>query len=180
MTRPSLSRFLVVAVAALALLGAGCGDDDTDTAPSDQLPLDDAPPAAGACLEGTVDCDDTPGDLAPPDLEPGDSDEPGAPVDLPDDGVLTPEEALGLGTSDEQIAVRGSYFDDGRSGPYLCGALAESFPPQCGGGALVIVGLDEAVLDTALASSGGVTWSDQAVTLSGTLDNGVLTVADVE
>ena len=58
----------------------------------------------------------------------------------------------------------------------LCEALAESFPPQCAGRALVVVGLDLTTID-GLTSEGLVTWSDQTVQVLGTVEGEVLTVA---
>ena len=58
----------------------------------------------------------------------------------------------------------------------LCELLAESFPPQCGGTALVVEGLDLTTMD-GLTSEGPVTWSDQLVQVLGTVEGEVLTVA---
>ena len=58
----------------------------------------------------------------------------------------------------------------------LCEVLAESLPPQCGGGILVVKGLDLKTMDS-LTSAGSVTWSDQVVQVLGTLEGEVLTVA---
>ena len=58
----------------------------------------------------------------------------------------------------------------------LCELLAESFPPQCGGGTLVVEGLDLTTMD-GLTSEGSVTWSDQLVQVLGTVEGEVLTVA---
>jgi hypothetical protein len=72
------------------------------------------------------------------------------------------------------VAVRGAFFDDG-SGPRLCEALAESFPPQCGGGSLPVTGYEE-VIDVPLQTEQGVTWTDQPVTFIGEIVGGVLVV----
>ncbi len=58
----------------------------------------------------------------------------------------------------------------------LCELLAESFPPQCGGMALVVEGLDLTTMD-GLTSEGPITWSDQLVQVLGTVEGAVLTVA---
>ena len=58
----------------------------------------------------------------------------------------------------------------------LCEVLAESLPPQCGGGILVVNGLDLTTID-GLKTEGSVTWSDQLVQVLGTVEGGVLTVA---
>jgi hypothetical protein len=57
----------------------------------------------------------------------------------------------------------------------LCAALAESFPPQCGGDSITVVGLDLGTLD-GLTTEGDVTWSDLPITVEGVLGDGTLTV----
>lgn len=179
---------LMAVLAALALVAAACGDDDDadvsvgdDAAaePGDEagLPIADdesVPPAAGACLEGTVDCNDTPGDLGPPLLEPGDEDV--VPVTgVLVDGGLSPEEALSMGPADGVIAVTG-FILDGATGTYLCGALAESYPPQCGAGAIELEGFALEMVAAPISVAEGVTWTDTPVSVFGVVDNGVMTV----
>jgi hypothetical protein len=57
----------------------------------------------------------------------------------------------------------------------LCGALAESFPPQCGGASIIVKELDLEEVD-GLTTEGEVTWSDRPIRVVGYLDDGVLTV----
>ena len=57
----------------------------------------------------------------------------------------------------------------------LCAALAESFPPQCGGGSIAVVGLELDSLD-GLTTEGDVTWSDLPIEVEGVLADGTLTV----
>jgi hypothetical protein len=59
----------------------------------------------------------------------------------------------------------------------LCAALAESFPPQCGGGSISVVGLDFDGLE-GLTTEGDVTWSDLPISVEGVLADGTLTVED--
>ncbi len=59
----------------------------------------------------------------------------------------------------------------------LCAALAESFPPQCGGGSISVVGLDLDGLE-GLTTEGDVTWSDLPISVEGVLADGTLTVDD--
>jgi hypothetical protein len=183
---------LLAVLAALALVAAACGDDDdadvgvggddtTDqvSEPGDEaaLPVADdesLPPAAGACLEGTVDCNDTPGDLGPPLLEPGDEGVQPT-TGMLADGGLSPEEALAMGPADGVIAVTGFILDDA-TGTYLCGALAESYPPQCGAGAIQLEGFALEMIGAPLTVAEGVTWTDTAVSVFGVVDNGVMTV----
>ncbi|MDO8551626.1 MAG: hypothetical protein Q7S03_03030 [bacterium] len=55
----------------------------------------------------------------------------------------------------------------------LCEALAESFPPQCGGASVRLEGLDLA----GLREQGGVRWSADPVSLLGEVAGGTLTVS---
>ena len=186
MTTRHPRRLLAVALTAFTLLAAACGDDSTvDTSGGDDLgqrPADDQqPPAADTCLEGTADCNDTPADLDRPNPEPGEDPTPDDPTELPQplsgvlvDGGLSVEEALGRGPDDGVIAVKGVLYQDD-TGTYLCGTLAESFPPQCGGG-LLIEGFDVESLVVPLNSSQGISWTDTVISLLGRVDNGVLTV----
>jgi hypothetical protein len=60
----------------------------------------------------------------------------------------------------------------------LCEALAESFPPQCGGERLIVEGLDLSAFD--LTESSGVRWSDQPVQVLGiVIDDERLVVSGV-
>lgn len=59
----------------------------------------------------------------------------------------------------------------------LCAALAESFPPQCGGGSISVVGFDFDGLE-GLTTEGDVTWSDLPISVEGVLADGTLTVED--
>ena len=88
-------------------------------------------------------------------------------------GGLTVEEALrSAGTG--PVVVRGYVVARGGD-VQLCAALAESSPPQCGGASLSVEGLDPATVEGATTLE-GVTWSDRAVPLAGTVAGGVLTV----
>lgn len=167
---------MIAGLFALALVVAACGDDDANTDAAD-LPVNGDDPAAGTCPEGTADCNDTPGDLPGPDLEPGD--DPGAQPGTGAlvDGGLTVDEALVKTPADGIIAVKGFLVIDDTDGTRLCSVLAESMPPQCGGGALELVGLDLEMIDVTVADASGVQWTDETISLFGTVDDGVLTVA---
>lgn len=58
----------------------------------------------------------------------------------------------------------------------LCDALAESFPPQCGGASLEVRGIDLSAFG-GLETSGGVRWSAQPRQLLGEVKNGVIAVS---
>jgi hypothetical protein len=76
-------------------------------------------------------------------------------------------EALGHGPTDDIVSVSGALFVDADGTVRLCEAIAESFPPQCGGASLVVEGLDLGALD--LQEAEGVRWAD-AVTLLGSVE----------
>jgi hypothetical protein len=59
-------------------------------------------------------------------------------------------------------------------GSRLCSALAESFPPQCGGSAVKITGLD--ALDIQFEEAQGVRWTDLSVVVEGRYVDGTLTL----
>jgi hypothetical protein len=70
------------------------------------------------------------------------------------------------------LHVVGLLIDDG-SGWRLCESVLESYPPQCGGDALVVEGLDPSLFP--LEEQGEVRWQTDA-TLVGTVDGDTLTV----
>lgn len=158
---------------ALALALAACGAPGAGDAAAD-LPVNPDPNGsgqiAGACLEGEPDCNDTPGDLPPP----GDSaDEPLAPSPALVNGGLTVSEALAT-DAEGAIAVQGFLLvADGTS--LLCDALAESFPPQCGGPSIEITGYEEA-LGAPITSAQGVSWTEESVGFLGEIVDGTFVV----
>jgi hypothetical protein len=84
------------------------------------------------------------------------------------------EEALESDSS-EPLLVNGNLLvTDGQA--RLCSALAESFPPQCGGASLLITGLDLAQVD-GIVVEGDVMWTDRPTQLAGTVEDGILTVS---
>lgn len=181
---------MVAVIAALALVAAACGSgDDASDAPvaptqgsEEPAPLppnpnsDETPPAAGACLEGEPECNDTPQpgevpqDLPPPSDEPV---SPGGSQGALVDGGLTVTEALNTDATGV-IAVKGFLVIDG-NGARLCEALAESFPPQCGGASIPVSNYEE-VLGTPLQNEQGVSWTDGTVSFLGEIVDGTLVV----
>ena len=129
----------VVPLAALLAALAACGDASVS---------DDGPPVSGAS-GGT-----------PPVLvvAEGGGNEPG----------ITVGEALGHQATDDLVTVTGSLLVDADGTVMLCEALAESFPPQCGGERLVIDGLDPSAV-AGLQTEGDISWSD-SVTLFGSVE----------
>lgn len=165
------SRHLAL-LAALTLAVASCGTSDPGDAAG--LPVNpdpsDSGQIAGACLEGEPECNDTPGDLPPPgDIE----DETLTPSPALVDGGLTVSEALAT-DAEGTIAVQGFVIvADGTS--LLCDALAESFPPQCGGDSIEITGFEQA-LGVPITSAQGVSWTDEHVTFFGEIVDGTFVV----
>ena len=91
-------------------------------------------------------------------------------------GTTTPAFIADVSGSDEPQLVSGNLLvQDGEA--RLCSALAESFPPQCGGPSLLVDGLDlDSVAD--LTTEGDVSWSDRPIVLEGIVDGDTLTVSD--
>lgn len=153
---------LLALVGVVALVLAACGSTET----TEELPTDAGiggdQPVAGACLEGTPD-EDCP-DTFPDSGEPTEPPPPGLQIT----NVLNTD-------IDGGFAIQGFYFAD-ESGVRLCEALAESFPPQCGGASIPFDNAAGADLGV-LSIEQGVTWSDQPVVVVGSVIDGVF-VAD--
>ncbi len=153
-------------LAALALMASACGGGDDDAA---ALPVNDGvePDISTTCLVGEPDCNDTPGG------EPQDLPAPG--VDEEPVAVLSIADAAG---ASGQVTVTG-FLVDVAGESRLCEALAESFPPQCGGASVTLTSLDQIDPDD-LKTEGDVTWTDNAVSVFGEMVDGTLVVTPVE
>src|SRR5688500_10182167 len=108
---------------------------------------------------------------------PGASDDPtdgAVPVLVIADGAhgdgpgLIVAEALTHGPTDDLVTVTGALFVDADGTVRLCDAIAESFPPQCGGDRIVVTGLDLADIPD-LQDENGVRWAESA-TLFGSVE----------
>jgi hypothetical protein len=87
----------------------------------------------------------------------------------PGDGPgLSVAEALTHGPTDDLVTVTGALFVDPDGTVRLCDAIAESFPPQCGGDRIVVTGLDLADIPD-LQGENGVRWAESA-TLFGSVE----------
>ncbi len=88
-------------------------------------------------------------------------------------GGLSIEEAL---ASDVEgpLAVKGFVVRTGDE-TRLCSALAESFPPQCGGPSLRVEG---EVGDVDFEQEGDVRWTETEVSLLGDVDGDVLRISE--
>ncbi len=89
--------------------------------------------------------------------------------------VVSIDDALASG-SDEPLLVAGNLLAQGDV-VRLCSALAESFPPQCGGASLVVQGLNLLDVD-GLVTEGDVSWTDRPIELLGVVSDGTLTVSE--
>lgn len=81
---------------------------------------------------------------------------------------LSVAQALTHRATDDLVSVAGTLFVEADGTVLLCDAIAESFPPQCGGDRIVVQGLD---LDSIanLQTEGDVSWAE-GVTLFGSVE----------
>jgi hypothetical protein len=95
-------------------------------------------------------------------------------------GGLTIDEAL-ASTLPGPLVVKGFVVAPEGEPVRLCSLLLESYPPQCGGTSLVVVGLDLSTVDglvqTAEPDLAQVSWTDAEGSILGEIEDGVLTVA---
>ena len=82
----------------------------------------------------------------------GSGDEPGMSV----------ADSLAHGPTDDLLSVSGALFVDQDGTVRLCDAIAESFPPQCGGASIEVRGLDLSTVAD-LQEADGVRWADSVV-----------------
>jgi len=76
---------------------------------------------------------------------------------------------------DADVVVIGFLVADS-DGVLLCGAIMESFPPQCGSNSVTVTGIER--LDVDFQESQGVRWTDSHVTVWGHFSDRLLTVLD--
>jgi hypothetical protein len=89
----------------------------------------------------------------------------GDPADGPG---LSVADALTHGPTDDIVSVSGALFVNADGTVVMCDAIAESFPPQCGGERIVVEGLDLSTVAD-LQEDGGVRWAE-SVTLLGSVE----------
>ena len=77
-------------------------------------------------------------------------------------------DALGHLATDDLVLVSGALFVDADGTVRLCEAIAESFPPQCGGERIEVQGVDLAAIE-GLQEESGVQWAESA-TLFGSVE----------
>jgi hypothetical protein len=131
-----------LALAVILVVTAGCGTDDGNPSPSTDPPSG----ASGAIGEPVLVIVD------------GEPTGPGMSV----------TDALDHRATDDLVTVSGALFANADGTVVLCSAIAESFPPQCGGDRIHVEGLD---LDDVpgLQVEGDVAWAE-GVTLFGSVE----------
>lgn len=170
MTRhPQRPRVLTAAPLLLVLALTACGSADTPgaTAADDVAPADAATGAAaggaggasGICLEGSTGCQDAPTGTG--------GAESGA------DGSVPVGEAVSAQIQGPFL-MSGYLLIDG-GGARLCEALAESFPPQCGGTSVLLMPA-EAPAGATTTTEGDVTWTEQPLLVEGEIVDRVFVV----
>ncbi|MCZ7534246.1 MAG: hypothetical protein M5U23_12745 [Acidimicrobiia bacterium] len=149
----------------LSVVATACATNDATPTTDPTNPSS----GAGSCLEGAPDCNDTPDD---PGLPPNLGEDPSDGPVMGADGMSVVQAITEGGAG--PIAVTGFFISDG-SGSWFCEALAESYPPQCGGERLSVTNPD-AMGPLALIEEGDTQWYDGALTLMGTVSNGTFTI----
>lgn len=81
---------------------------------------------------------------------------------------------LGTDREGENVIVDAVLFED-ESGMRICEALAESFPPQCGGRSIAI--RNPGFVDAAMTQEQGIRWTDRSVWLLGWIEDGEFVVS---
>lgn len=81
----------------------------------------------------------------------------------PGDGPgMSVADALAHGPTDDLVSVSGALFVAPDGTVRLCDAIAESFPPQCGGASIEVSGLDLSTVAD-LQEANGVRWAESVV-----------------
>jgi len=83
----------------------------------------------------------------------------GVPGDEPGMSVA---DAAAHGPTDDLVSFSGALFVDPDGTVRLCDAIAESFPPQCGGASIEVSGLDLSTVAD-LQEANGVRWAESVV-----------------
>ena len=142
-------RLIFALALAIAVAAAACGSDDVSGPSPGSTAADTSSSPTATDPTSTDDTTATStSQTSPPAAEP-----------------LTINELLDLRPSGS-VSVQGALIDQG-AGFILCEALAESFPPQCGGRWVVLLQADD--IDVELQTQAGVTWADQHQEVDGSL-----------
>jgi len=166
----------LVGLLAVILVASSCGAvSEERSGPG----ADGIPDVVFVCADNQPDCQDT---ITTGDLPTG-GDDPVAPTTGPGEGAASNGMIVDDGLSvSEAITYEGShaiavhgYVVRTSESAQLCEALAESYPPQCGGANLILVN-PNATDDLPLLEDGNVQWSPDIVILIGTVTGTELTI----
>ncbi len=163
-------RSLFILLAGLALVAVACGGGEEPAA--SPIPDPTEPGISSACLADTPDCDDTvvPGEEPTPD-DSGEGDVTSGVV-IPAGGI-TIAEALAEASGGTVALSAFVFIDDG--GARVCDAVAESFPPQCGGESLELSTIETVDPDD-LEEAQGIRWTNDRITLFGEIVDGIFVI----
>jgi len=161
----------ILMVALVAIVATSCAVSEERSGPG----ADGIPIVSAQCAEDHPDCEDT---IVVDDLETG-GPTPTAPDDPASSGFiigsgLTITDALAYDGT-EPIAV-GGFVVTTTDGTRLCEALAESFPPQCGGPSLTVLNPD-ALTSFVLIEEGETQWSPDLIVVLGHVSGTDFTVS---
>lgn len=161
----------VLMVGLVAVVATGCAVSEERSGPG----ADGVPIVSAQCVEDHPDCDDA---IVVDEPKTG-GPTPTAPDDPASSGFvvgsgLTITEAIAYDGT-EPVAV-GGFVVTTSDGTQLCEALAESFPPQCGGPSLTVVNPDT-LTDFVLVEEGTTQWSPDLVVVLGHVSGTDFTVA---
>jgi hypothetical protein len=87
----------------------------------------------------------------------------------PNEPGISVADALGHQATDDLVTVSGALFANADGTVYLCDAIAESFPPQCGGDRILVEGLGDLREVDGIQFEGDVAWVE-AITLFGSVE----------
>jgi hypothetical protein len=87
----------------------------------------------------------------------------------PTEPGMSVADALGHQATDDLVTVSGALFANADGTVYLCDAIAESFPPQCGGDRILVEGIDDVRDVPGIQFEGDVGWAE-GVTLFGSVE----------
>ena len=138
-------------------------------------PLPDVPIPAGADVGGTVSTRNPDAPAAGASSSSSSDGAAAASSSSSSDGAAGAAKPPPAGPGSEEPDVVEGFLVHRDGVTLLCELLAESYPPQCGGSSVRVEGLSlDAV--AGLTTAEGVTWSDDVVSLTGQLRDGVLTI----
>ena len=159
----------------VALVATSCAVTEERSGPG----ADGIPVVSAVCVADQPDCEDTvvvtePQTGGPTPTAPDDSEDRSPSSGFVVGSGLTITEALAYDGT-EVIAV-GGFSVTTADGTLFCEALAESFPPQCGGPSLSIQN-PETLSSFVLLEEGGTQWSPEPIVLLGHILGTEFTVA---